>query len=80
MGSMNDPHDGQNCSSGATIEPQCSQVCEATSLLRGYCATGMLIVALRTYEPWSVPTILGALVLSALVLGGLIFALRRRNR
>jgi len=80
IGSMNAPQDGQNCSSPATIEPHCSHVCEATSLLPGYCATGMLTLAVRTYEPWTLANILGALVLSAILLGVLIFALRRANR
>ncbi|HET9260418.1 MAG TPA: hypothetical protein VFP42_09870 [Acidimicrobiia bacterium] len=40
----------------------------------------MLIVAVRTYEPWTLGTVLGALVLSACLLGVLIFAVRRSNR
>lgn len=40
----------------------------------------MLTLALRTYEPWTVANILGGLVLSAILLGVLIFALRRANR
>src|SRR5688572_22846376 len=33
-GSMNVPHDGQNCSSAATTAPHCPHTCEATSLLQ----------------------------------------------
>jgi len=40
----------------------------------------MLIVALRTYEPWTFTTVLGGLVLLVCLLGVLIFALRRANR
>jgi hypothetical protein len=40
----------------------------------------MLTLALRTYEPWTLANILGGLVLSAILLGVLIFALRRANR
>lgn len=40
----------------------------------------MLTVAVRTYEPWTLANILGGLVLSAVVLGVLIFALLRVNR
>jgi hypothetical protein len=40
----------------------------------------MLTLALRTYEPWNLATILGGLFLSAVLLGVLIFALRRGNR
>jgi len=40
----------------------------------------MLTLALRTYEPWNLANILGGLVLSAILLGVLIFALRRANR
>ena len=80
MGSMNVPHDGQNCSSPATIAPQCSHVCEATSLLRGLLCHGMLTLAVRTYEPWTLANILGGLILAAFLLGVLIFALSRTNR
>jgi hypothetical protein len=40
----------------------------------------MLTLALRTYEPWTLANILGGVVLSAILLGVLIFALRRGNR
>jgi len=40
----------------------------------------MLIMAVRTYEPWGITTVLGGLLLSALVVAVLIFALRRGNR
>ncbi len=40
----------------------------------------MLIVALRTYEPWTAATVLGGVVLLACLLGVLILALRRGNR
>jgi hypothetical protein len=40
----------------------------------------MLTLAVRTYEPWTLANILGGLVLLALILGVLIFALQRANR
>jgi cbb3-type cytochrome oxidase subunit 3 len=40
----------------------------------------MLIVAVRTYEPWTLASVLGGLVLLGCLLGVLIFALRRVNR
>jgi len=40
----------------------------------------MLTLALRTYEPWTLANILGGVVLSAILFGVLIFALRRANR
>ena len=40
----------------------------------------MLTVALRTYEPWTLGNALGGLILAAVLLGGLIFALSRANR
>jgi hypothetical protein len=40
----------------------------------------MLSLAVRTYEPWTLANILGGLVLAAILLGALIFALRRVNR
>ena len=40
----------------------------------------MLIVAVRTYEPWTLASVLGGLLLTACLLGVLIFALRRANR
>ena len=40
----------------------------------------MLTLAVRTYEPWTLANILGGLVLLALLLGVLIFALHRVNR
>lgn len=80
IGSMNPPHSGQNCSSAATLAPQCSQTWETTSLLRSYCATTMGILAVRTYEPWTMTSILTGVVLLALVVGALIFAVGRGNR
>jgi hypothetical protein len=40
----------------------------------------MLTVAVRTYEPWALGNVLGGLILAAILLGGLIFALSRANR
>ncbi len=80
IGSMKDPHFGQNCSSAATIAPQWLQVWETTVLLRRYSATGMHVLAVRTYETWTVASLLAGLVLAALFVVVLIFALQRRNR
>jgi hypothetical protein len=79
-GSMNPPHSGQNCSSPATVAPQCSQTWETTALLQGYCATTMGILAVRSYEPWTITSTLAGFVLLALVVGVLIFAVGRGNR
>jgi hypothetical protein len=40
----------------------------------------MPVMAVRTYEPWTVVSFLAGLVLVALIVAVLIFALRRRNR
>jgi len=80
IGSMKDPHFGQNCSSAATIAPQCLQVWETTALLQRYCATGMHMLAVRTYETWTVTSLLAGLILAVLLVVVLIFALQRRNR
>ncbi len=46
----------------------------------GLLCHGMLTLAVRTYEPWTLANILGALFLLALIVGVLIFALQRTNR
>jgi predicted membrane protein len=80
IGSMKDPHVGQNCSSAATVAPQLLQVWDTTALLRRYCATGMGVLAVRTYEPWTVASFLTGLALAVLIVVVLIFALQRGNR
>ena len=77
---MKVPHSGQNCSSAATSAPQCLQIWESTSLLRRYCATGMGVFAVRTYEPWTIGSALWGLFLLAVFVALLILALSKRNR
>ena len=40
----------------------------------------MLIAAVRTYEPWTLVTVLGGVILLGCLLGVLILALGRDNR
>ena len=81
MGSMKLPQLGQNCSSAATLSPHWSHFWETTSLLRsGIVPRVMLVLAVRTYEPWTVTSFFGGLILLALIGVLLIVAAQRGNR
>jgi hypothetical protein len=45
-----------------------------------YCATVMLVFAIRTYEPWTIGSLLAALIFAAIGVTALILAVRGRNR
>jgi hypothetical protein len=40
----------------------------------------MFVWAIRSYEPWTVASVLAATILTVALVGGLILAARRRNR
>jgi hypothetical protein len=52
----------------------------ATTLLRSYCATDMLVFAIRTYEPWTWSSALGGLALLLAGVAVLIVTKKLRNR
>lgn len=41
---------------------------------------GMVVLALRTYEPWTISSVLAGVVIAAGLVAVLILAVQRRNR